>query len=99
MTAVTAGRSDVLDMEVIRSERPRQSVERNVSLGGRRVVTGTYTLAGRPGGGTTVDFVSVWERAPWNERLAAPIVRRLVRRANEQAMRRLAQQLADRAPR
>jgi hypothetical protein len=99
VTAVTGGRSDVLEMEVVRSERPRLSVERNVSLGGRRVVTGTYTLTGRPGGGTTVEFVSAWERLPWSERLAAPIVRRLVRRANEQAMRRLAEQLAERAPR
>jgi hypothetical protein len=99
VTAVTAGRKDPLDMEVIASEPPLRSVERNVSLGGRRVMTGTYLLAGRPGGGTRVEFISAWERVPWTERLAAPIVRALLRRANEQSMRRLAEQLAERAPR
>jgi hypothetical protein len=99
VTAVTGGRNDVLEMEVVTSDRPRQSVERNVSRGVRRVVTGTYILAGRPGGGTKVEFILAWERAPWIERLAAPVVRLLVRRANERAMRRLAEQLAERAPR
>ena len=99
VTAVSGRRNDVLEMEVVASERPRRSVERNVSLGGRRVVTGTYSLAASPGGGTKVEFVSAWERAPWNEQLAAPIVRLVLRRANEQALRRLAEQLAERVPR
>lgn len=96
VTAVTGGRSDVLQIEVVASERPVRTVERNVSLDGRRVVTGTYTLAGRPHGGTEIAFVSAWERAPWKERLASPIVRLLVRRADERAMLRLSEQLAER---
>lgn len=97
VTAISVGRADKLEMEVIDAERPIRTVERNVSLGGRRVVTGTYTLSDLPDGGTRVRFESAWERAPWNERLASPLVRLLVRRANERAMERLADQLEHRA--
>jgi hypothetical protein len=72
-------------------------VERNVSLGGRRIVTGTYTLAELPDGGTRVSFESAWERAPWRERLASPVVRLLARRLYERAVLRLPDQLEHRA--
>ena len=72
-------------------------MERNVSLRGRRVVTGTYTLAELPDGGTEVSFESAWEKAPWSERLASLVVRLLARRLTERAMRRLADELERRA--
>jgi hypothetical protein len=79
-------------MEVIEADRPARNVERNVGTSGR-VLTGTYTLAGLPGGGTRITFESAWLRAPRGEALAAPLVRAMVRRGNKRAMERLAGQL------
>ena len=96
LKAVVGGRTEAVEVEVIEAERPVKTVERNVGAGGKRVGTGTYTLADLPDGGTRVTFTYAWQQAPWNERLAAPIVRGIVRRGNERAMQRLAEQL--RAP-
>jgi Polyketide cyclase / dehydrase and lipid transport len=95
LTAVAGGRSQALDMEVIEAEPPVRNVERNVSAGGR-VMTGTYTLDELPGGGTRVTFEAAWLTVPRAEALAAPLVRSLVRRANQRAMDRLAGVLRDR---
>jgi hypothetical protein len=95
VTAVAAGRKETIEMEVIAAERPVQSVERNVGAGGKRVGTGTYTLADLPAGGTRVTFTYAWQQAPWSERLAAPIARSILRRGNERAMQRLAEQLGN----
>ena len=92
MTAVAAGRTDPLDMEVIEAERPTRNMERNVGASGR-VMTGTYTLAELPGGGTRITFESAWLRVPRSEALAAPLVRAMVRRGNQRALERLAGQL------
>lgn len=92
VTAVAAGRTDTLDMEVVEAERPTRNVERNVGASGR-VLTGTYTLAELPGGGTRITFQSAWLRVPRSEALAAPLVRAVVRRGNKRAMERLAEQL------
>jgi len=92
VTAVAAGRTDTLDLEVIEAERPARNVERNVGASGR-VMTGTYTLAGLPGGGTRITFESAWLRVPRGEALVAPLVRAVVRRGNKRAMERLAEQL------
>jgi Polyketide cyclase / dehydrase and lipid transport len=92
VTAFAAGRTDTLDMEVIEAERPARNVERNVG-GSGRVLTGTYTLAELPGGGTRITFESAWLRVPRSEALAAPLVRAVVRRGNKRAMERLAEQL------
>lgn len=92
VTAVAAGRTGALDMEVIEADRPARNVERNVGTSGR-VLTGTYTLAGLPGGGTRITFESAWLRVPRGEALAAPLVRAVVRRGNKRAMERLAGQL------
>jgi hypothetical protein len=92
MTAVAAGRTDPLDMEVIEAERPTRNMERNVGASGR-VMTGTYTLAELPGGGTRINFESAWLRVPRGEALAAPLVRAMVRRGNQRALERLAGQL------
>jgi hypothetical protein len=93
LKAVAAGRTDAIEIEVIEAERPVRTVERNVGAGGKRIGTGTYTLADLPDGGTRVTFTYAWQQAPWNERLAAPIVRSISRRGNERAMERLAEQL------
>jgi hypothetical protein len=91
-----AGRTDAVDIEVISAEAPRAIVEQNVSAGGRRRANGTYTLDDLPSGGTRITFEYKWQTAPLSDRVAAPIVRTMLRRANETAMRRLAEQLAAR---
>lgn len=91
--AVVAGHEETVDIEVIEAERPVRTRERNVGAGGKRIGTGTYTLADLPGGGTRVTFTYAWEQAPWNERLAAPLVRGMARRGNERSLQRLAEQL------
>jgi carbon monoxide dehydrogenase subunit G len=91
-----AGRTETIDIEVIAAERPVETVERNVGAGGKRVGTGTYTLADLPGGGTRVTFTYAWQQAPWSERLAEPVIRGIARRGFERALQRLAEQL--RAP-
>ncbi len=88
------GRTDAIEIEVVDAERPTRIVERNVGAGGHRVANGTYFLAGLPSGGTRITFEYAWQKAPLTERLAAPLVRGILRRGNERAMQRLADQLA-----
>jgi carbon monoxide dehydrogenase subunit G len=93
-----AGRTDTVDIEVIDAERPTRIVERNIGAGGKRVATGTYTLTERPEGGTHVQFEYAWQQAPVSERVMAPVVRSMLRRANERAMTRLAEQIGTAIP-
>jgi hypothetical protein len=93
LTAFAAGRTYAVDMEVIEAERPMRTVERNVSANGKRVGTGTYTLAELPDGGTRVTFTYAWQRAPLADRLMPPLTRAVLRRGNERALQRLAEQL------
>jgi hypothetical protein len=88
-----AGRKEPVDIEVIDAEVPTRIVERNVSAKGKRVGKGTYELAELPGGGTKISFTYSWQQAPLPDRMLAPIVRSVLRRGNEKAMARLAQQL------
>ncbi len=90
----TAGRTDTVDIEVVAAERPVTIVEQNVGARGKRVANGTYRLAELPGGGTKVTFQYSWKQAPLSERVMAPVVRGMLRKANERAMERLAEQLA-----
>ncbi|WP_368073148.1 SRPBCC family protein [Streptomyces sp. WMMB 322] len=90
VTAVVAGRSESIDIEVVAAQRPLGITERNTGAGGRRVATGTYLLNEIPGGGTRIFFTYSWQTAPLSERLTAPLVRWLLRRANQKALRRLA---------
>jgi hypothetical protein len=92
------GPADHLEMEVISAERPRKSVERSVSGGGKRVTQGSYAFEPLPGGGTRIDFELAWLEAPLAERMLAPLTRSIVRRANDRALRRLAEQLGTGAP-
>jgi carbon monoxide dehydrogenase subunit G len=93
VTASAGGRTDSIQIEVVAAERPTRIVERNVGAGGRRVANGTYVLTQLPDGGTRITFEYAWQRAPLSERLASPLVRGVLRRANERSMRRLADQL------
>ncbi len=92
-----AGRTETVDIEVVAAARPMMIVERNIGARGRRIATGTYTLEELPGAGTRIVFEYAWQQVPFSERLASPLVRGLLRRANERAMKRLAEQLAARA--
>jgi hypothetical protein len=88
------GPEDMLEMEVISGERPRVSVERSVSGGGKRLTQGTYTLEpSGEGGGTRISFELAWLKAPLAERMLAPLTRSIARRANTKSLRRLKQQL------
>jgi carbon monoxide dehydrogenase subunit G len=96
VTVSAAGRTEKVDIEVVAAERPAKIVERNIGLGGKRIATGTYTLTELPGGRTGITFEYAWQQAPLSERLFSPVVRAMLRRANERAMARLAEQLAAR---
>jgi hypothetical protein len=96
--ATLGGRTDQVDIEVVSAERPTIIVERNTGAGGRRVATGTYRLEQLPAGGTRVGFEYAWQSAPASERLAAPIVRGVMRRSLTQSMGRLAELLARQRP-
>jgi len=89
-----AGRTDAIDIEVVAAERPATIVEQNIGARGKRVANGTYTFADLPGGGTLITFEYRWKEAPLSERMLAPVVRGMLRKANERAMQRLAEQLA-----
>jgi ribosome-associated toxin RatA of RatAB toxin-antitoxin module len=94
VTVKAGGRSEKVDIEVVAAERPRTIVEQNVSAGGRRIGTGTYTLQELPGGRTRIAFEYAWRQALVSDRVAAPLVRAILRRGNQRAMERLAEQLA-----
>jgi Polyketide cyclase / dehydrase and lipid transport len=87
------GRADWIELEVVGVDPPRRSVEQAVSAGGRRRTQGTYLLDETPPGGTRISFEFAWLRIPLIERLAAPITRAIVRRGNQRALERLAEQL------
>lgn len=89
MRARVPGPKDWADMEVLAAEPPAKIVEEAVGAGGRRRTRGTYTLAERPGGGTEIRFELVYLEAPPVERIAAPLIRAWLQRANAKAMRRL----------
>jgi Polyketide cyclase / dehydrase and lipid transport len=90
------GRPDWLDVQVVAVEPPRMTAEETVSVRRRRRTRGTYFLEELPGGGTRISFELAWLEAPLSERLAAPLVRRMMRRNNERSLRRLAEQLGAR---
>jgi hypothetical protein len=91
----TAGKTDVVDIEVVAAEAPAKIVEQNIGAKGRRQGTGTYLLEELPSGGTRVTFEYSWQKAPSSERLMAPLARSILRKGNTRALERLAEQLAD----
>src|SRR6185437_11667137 len=94
VTVKAGGRSEKADIEVIAAERPTTIVEQNVSASGKRIGTGTYTLEELPGGHTRIAFEYAWRRPLVSDRVAAPLIRAILRRGNQRAMERLAEQLA-----
>jgi uncharacterized membrane protein len=87
------GSREWAELEVVSSERPGRIVEHMVSANGKRETRGTYRLEERPGGGTEISFELAWIAVPRSERLAPPLSRLFIRRANGKGMRRLAKQL------
>lgn len=87
------GRPDWMDMEVVAAEPPRTTTEEAVSGGGRRRTRGTYVLEQLTDGGTRINFRFEWLEAPLSDRLLGPLVRMVLKRGNERAMRRLADRL------
>jgi hypothetical protein len=87
------GMKDVVDIEVVAAEAPTRIVERNVAAKAGRTGQGTYVLSARPGGGTHIDFEYRWIVTPVVDRLLGPVARGFIRKNNEVAMKRLAEQL------
>jgi hypothetical protein len=87
--AILGGRRDAVDIEVVEDRPPACIVERNVGAGGKRLATGTYSLAATDTG-TTVTFEYAWQSAPMAERVAGSLVRRVMRGALTTSMRELA---------
>jgi hypothetical protein len=87
------GMTDTVDFEVVEAQAPERIVERNTAARTGRVGQGTYTLDALPAGGTRVNFEYRWIHAPLIDRLTSPLTRAYLRRTNETAMRRLAEQL------
>jgi polyketide cyclase/dehydrase/lipid transport protein len=93
VTAKVGGITDQADIEVIEVDPGRRIKERNIAAKGKRHGTGTYVLSDLPNGGTHVEFTYEFERLPGYERPLLPLMRRMLRRGNERAMERLAEQL------
>ena len=94
VTAKAGGVSDEATFEVIEVAEGRMIRERNWASKGRRVATGTYVLSDLPDGGTHVEFTFAFEQVPGREKPLVPLMRRMIRKGNERAMTRLAEQLA-----
>lgn len=92
VTAVTGGRKEPVEITAIEDIRPSRLVEENISAGGKRRATGTYTLEPTTGG-TTVTFTYAWQSAPLLDRTLAPLVRSMMKRGLDKAMTRLKEQL------
>ncbi len=91
------GITDTVEIEVVSAQKPERIVERNVAAKAGRTALGTYVLEPLASGGTRITFEYRWVVTPLLDRLTAPFARRFLRRANEEAMRRLAERLAARA--
>jgi hypothetical protein len=94
VTAKAGGVSDEATFEVVEVDPGRMIRERNWASKGRRVATGTYLLSDLPDGGTHIEFTFAFEQVPARERPLVPLMRRMIRRSNERAMTRLAEQLS-----
>ncbi len=86
--------SDPATIEVVEVEPGRMIRERNWGSKGKRVATGTYPLSDLPDGGTHIEFTFVFEQVPAREKPLVPLMRRMIRKGNERAMERRAEQLA-----
>jgi hypothetical protein len=87
------GSREFAEFEVVEAQAPERIVEEGVSSNGKRRTRGTYRFESLPEGGTRISFELAWLAVPRSERLAPPLARAFIRRANGRAMRRLAKQL------
>ncbi len=93
VTSDAGPKPDRISIEVVDATAPSQIVERNIGANGKRIGRGTYDLAELPAGGTRITFTYSWDQAPFIEKLMGPAVRSILRKGNQRAMERLAQQL------
>ena len=94
VTATLAGTRTDVAIEVVEADAPHRIVERNISAAGRRLAHGVYTIEPLRTGGSRVSFTYAWTRAPFADRLLAPVLPATMQRANRTVMRRLATELA-----
>jgi hypothetical protein len=87
-----------METEVLESVPPIRTVEETVGANGKRRTRGTYTLEELPGDATEIHFQLEYLETPGSERLAAPLIRAYMKRANAKAMRRLGEALARSEP-
>jgi hypothetical protein len=90
------GSREWAEFEVVEAEAPERIVEEGVSSNGKRRTRGTYRFEELPQGDTKISFELAWTAVPRSERLAPPLARLFIRRANGRAMRRLAKLLEQR---
>jgi hypothetical protein len=84
------GGQDWTEFEVVSVAEGKEIVEEGVGAGGKRRTRGTYRLGERADGGTDIEFELEWIEASKAERMAPPLTRAFIKRANSKAMRRLA---------
>lgn len=87
------GTKQPIDLEVYEAEAPTRIVERTVAAGGKRITRGTYVLEPEGDDATKVTFEIAWEQTPVIDRLTGPMIRPTLRKLNQRAMDRLAEQL------
>lgn len=92
-SSTLGGRKEPARFELVEADPPVRLLERSVAAKGRRVGTGEYTLADAGDGRTDVTFTFRLERAPVWERPILPLLVPKLRRANQTALDRLAEQL------
>ena len=91
------GPSDTGDIEIVDvDEHEWRITERAVGAGGRRQTTGEYALFPLSEELTEVRFTLRFDELPARERVMAPLLRRIVHRANHRALDRLAAQFTAR---
>ena len=94
VTTKAGGMTDEAVIEVFEVEPGRLIRERSIGAKGKRIAHGTYTLSDLPDGGTHIEFTFIFEQVPPMEKPLVPLMRRMIRKGNERAMERLAEQLA-----
>ena len=92
------GEKDWTDVEVVEADSGRRLVEETIGGSrGKRRTRGTYLLEELPDGGTRINFELEFLEMPAGERLMGPLNRAYVKRVNGRAMKRLAEELAERS--
>lgn len=80
-------------IELVEATAPEKIVEEIESAHGKRRTRCTYRLAEAGEGRTRIDYEIEWLETPRSERIAPPVARNFMSRANGKALKRLAGQL------